>query len=135
MNRNKKVKPFNSATTIGTGTRIEHAAIYRPNCSGSGSINGSGNRVNVGPDYRPIDGRHHQHSKRPILEPLLRFHVLVAGEKDLKSFTLDQREQRTVFDAAPFHADNRFNFMLWQKANQLTRNILIEQNLQSCAYN
>ena len=60
---------------------------------------------------------------------------IVTGEKNLKAFALDQREQRAVFDAAPFHADDRFNFMLRQEPYQLVWYVLVKQNLQGCACN
>lgn len=87
----------------------------------------------MGPDHRPVDCGHYQYRKRAALKLLLVFHVLVARKKDVKAFTLDQLEQRTVFDAAPLHTDDSVNLMLWQGPRQLARHVLIEEHLQGCA--
>jgi hypothetical protein len=87
------------------------------------------------PDHRPFDRGHNQNGKGPAFKALLRFHVLVAGKKHLKAFALDQDEQRTVLDAAPFHGDDSVNIMLRQEVDQLSRYVLVEKNPQCCACN
>ncbi len=52
--------------------------------------------MNMRPDNQPVDCGHNQHRKWTPFKPLLVFHVLVAGKKHVKAFTLDQLEQRTV---------------------------------------
>ncbi len=57
--------------------------------------------------------------------------MFLSPEKDLKAFALDQLEQRSVFDAAPFHAGNRLNFVPGQKPRQLARHVLVEKYLKA----
>ena len=91
--------------------------------------------MNVQPDDGPVDRGHNQHRESAAVEALLRFHVLVACKKHVEALPLDQREQRAVFDAAPFHADDSLNIVLRQKAHQFAWHILVEENLQRCACN
>jgi len=89
--------------------------------------------MNMRPDHRPVDCGHNQHGKRAAFKPLLVLHVLVAGKKHVKAFALDQVEQRTVFDAAPLHAEDGVNVMLGQGPRQLARYVLIKKHLQGWA--
>ena len=84
-------------------------------------------------DRGPVDRGHDEHGKRTAFEPLLVLHVLVAGEENVEAFTLDQRQQRAVFDAAPLHTDHRMNFMPGQRSGKLLGHVFVEQNFQDCA--
>jgi hypothetical protein len=83
------------------------------------------------PDHRPVDCRHNQHGKRAAFKPLLVLHVLVASEKYVKAFALDQVEQQAVFDTTPLHADDGVNIMLGQGPRQLARYVLIENTFKA----
>ncbi len=85
--------------------------------------------MNVQPDHWPVDGGHNQDGEGADFKPLLIFEVLVAGKKNVKTFLLKQLEKRTVFDAAPLHADDGMNFMPGEGTRQLVRYVLIKQNL------
>ena len=89
--------------------------------------------MNIGLDHGPADRGHNQHSERTGFEALLVLHVLVAGEENVETFSLDQRQQRAVRNAAPLHADHRMNFMSLQRPGELMRHVFIEQNLQGWA--
>jgi hypothetical protein len=52
------------------------------------------------PDHRPVDCGHNQDGKGKAFKPL------VASQKHVKAFALDQLEQRTVFDTALLHTDS-----------------------------
>jgi hypothetical protein len=71
--------------------------------------------------------------KRAAFKPLLTFHVLVAGKKNVETLPLFQRQQRAVFSTAPLHTDDGVNLMPGQRTRQLARHALIEENLQGCA--
>jgi len=89
--------------------------------------------MNVGPDHRPVDRGHNQHGEPKAFKPLLVFHVLVAGQKNVEVVPFDQFQQRSVFDATPLHADNSMNVMPGEGPRQLVRHVLIEENFQGCA--
>ena len=110
----------------------ENAAINHLDGARLRLVECKGNSLNVRPDHGSVDGRHNQHGKGPAFKPLLLVHVLVAGEKVVETFALQQRQQRAVFDATPLHADHGVNFMAGQGSGQLRRHVLIAQNLQRC---
>jgi hypothetical protein len=84
------------------------------------------NLVNMGPDHGPVDRGHNQDGKRTVSKPLLILHVLVAGEENVESFTLDQTQQLSILDAAPFHANHSMSFMPGQQPGKLLRYVLVE---------
>lgn len=89
--------------------------------------------MNLQPDHGPVDGGHNQDGEGASFKALLLFKVLVAGKKNVKAFLLDQLQERTVFDAAPLHADDGMNLMSREGTGQLVRYVLVKQNLQGCA--
>ena len=104
-----------------------------PTVPGLRLVKRNGDFVNMRPDYWPVDRRHNQHREGTAFKALLAFHILVTGQKNVKTFTLDQRQQRAVLDATPLHTDHGMNFMPGKGTRQLPRYVLIEQNLQGCA--
>ena len=74
-------------------------------------VDGQGDRLNMRPDYRPVDRGQDQYCKWSVLEPLLLAHVLIAREKHVEPFSLNERERFPILDSAPLHADDSMNLM------------------------
>jgi len=58
-----------------------------------------------------VPGRVFSTAKRTVFKPLLVWKFLVAGEENVEAFTLDERQQRAVFDAASMHTGHGMNFL------------------------